>query len=116
MPANVLPIGLDAVLDGSISHGLEPDVSLIVQGIARASIELAEKLQDAPLDVVPSAGSSGRKMNAAGDLQHPLDIVAHDIFLAALRSTPVQSVCRRKQPGDRRRHGLVAGGHRSAIV
>lgn len=92
MQTDVSLLGLGTVLCDSISHGLEPDVVLIVRAIARASAEVAEKLQGAPLDLTPSRDSGRQVMNAAGDLQHPLDVVAHDVCLAALRSTPVQSV------------------------
>ena len=79
MNAVTSPIDLASVLRGPISNGLDSEIALIVQSIAGASIELASRLRFEP----PSSG---------GDVEQPLDIVANEIFLAALGCVPVRAV------------------------
>jgi len=78
-------------LDQFLSSSAQRDPALdqlvpIVQGIASAGISLSNLIsRHGLIDYVASAGSE----NADGDLQTPLDIVAHNIFETALSPLPV---------------------------
>ena len=81
------PRTLDQFLSSSAQRdpALEPLVP-IVQGIASAGISLSDLIsRHGLIDYADSAGSE----NADGDLQAPLDILAHNIFEAALSQLPV---------------------------
>ena len=92
MNAITSPIDLDSVLVGSMSNGLDPEIAAIVQSIAAACIELAGRLQDGPLSSDAASGRRHQVINAGGDAQQPLDVLAHEICMAALRSAPVRAV------------------------
>ena len=79
MSAVTSHITLDSVFHSPTDHGLDPEIALIVGSIARASVEVAGLLRYEPF--------------RSGDgVEQPLGTVAHDIFLAALRSSPVRAV------------------------
>jgi fructose-1,6-bisphosphatase I len=79
MNAVTSPVDLDSVLRGLIDTGLDPEVALTLQSIAAASIELAGRLRCEPL-------------SSDGAVEQPLDIIAHNLCLTALRSAPVRAV------------------------
>jgi len=78
-------------LDQFLSSAAQRDPALeqlvpIVQGIAGAGISLSNLIsRHGLIDYVDKAGAE----NSDGDLQAPLDIVAHNIFEAALSPLPV---------------------------
>jgi len=86
------PLDLDAYLIRSIRDGMEPDVAVIVQAIARTSTQLADRLSRSLVDNATSVAAVGEPWNAFGERQHPLDLVAHEMFVEALTHAPVQSV------------------------
>jgi fructose-1,6-bisphosphatase I len=78
---------LDQFLDSSAQQdpALEALVP-IVRGIAEAGISLSDLIsRHGLIDYLDQAGDE----NSDGDLQTPLDIMAHNIFEAALRQLPV---------------------------
>ena len=78
-------------LDQFLSSSVQRDPALeqlmpIVQGIASAGISLSNLIsRHGLIDYVDSAGSE----NSDGDLQTPLDMLAHNIFETALSQLPV---------------------------
>jgi fructose-1,6-bisphosphatase I len=86
---------LDQFLSSSAQRdpALEPLVP-IVQAIASAGISLSNLIsRHGLIDYVDNAGSK----NADGDLQTPLDIVAHNIFETALSQLPVSFLASEEQ-------------------
>ena len=87
-------------LDQFLSSAAQRDPALdqlvqIVQGIASAGISLSNLIsRHGLIDYADKAGSE----NADGDLQTPLDILAHNIFEAALSQLPVSFLASEERP------------------
>jgi fructose-1,6-bisphosphatase len=86
---------LDQFLDSSAQQdpSLEELVP-IIRGIAEAGISLSDLIsRHGLIDYLDKAGDE----NSDGDLQTPLDIMAHNIFEAALRQLPVSFLASEEQ-------------------
>jgi fructose-1,6-bisphosphatase I len=92
-------MALSRTLDQFLSSSAQRDPALeplvpIVQAIAGAGISLSNLIsRHGLIDYVDNAGSK----NADGDLQTPLDILAHNIFETALSQLPVSFLASEEQ-------------------
>jgi fructose-1,6-bisphosphatase I len=75
---------------------VRPDVAAAMAALARGAAELSGLIAQGPLagDLAAERGA----VNAAGDGQKELDLVAHDLFVGALRGAPVATVASEEWP------------------
>lgn len=79
---------LDVVLASHAERGpVQADVAAVVQALAQAAVSVRAVISDGPLGEVYSDKHKDR--NAAGDIQHALDVHADELLLAAMRKAPV---------------------------
>lgn len=92
MDTSDLTLNLRAYLEAAIGRGLHADIGLIVLAITGECERLATELSGGDLRCNPGQIPRAHVANPSGDLQHPLDIAAHDGFVEALTHAPVQWV------------------------
>ncbi len=69
-------------------------IAAVIEAIAVASIDLAERIADGPLAGITGAVDG---VNADGDLQKDIDVVADDIMRRALSAVPVAAILSEEQ-------------------
>ncbi len=83
---------LDEIVDRA---GTDEALAMVIRALASAASQLADALA-AP---APSAVTAAGTFNAAGDVQQPLDVLSHDLFVAALTGTSVRQLCSEEADG-----------------
>jgi fructose-1,6-bisphosphatase I len=87
MATTLQPVDLASFVELAAERGLDHAVGTIVCTIASTAAELAEVLADRPVGTW-----DGSARNASGDVQHPIDLLAHDLFVRQLSNAPVRAV------------------------
>ncbi len=83
-PDTVRP-SLQDYLDQQALSGISSELTAIVAALAKASLEIADRIR---LSVFDEPGSAGGEVNVQGEVQKQLDVVANDVVLSACRELP----------------------------
>lgn len=91
MPQNIETVEFEAYLDQTVALDAQlSGTAEVLRAIAAASIEMAQLIGLGRL--FGQLGASRATTNTDGDVQKELDVLANDLFIGALRGTPVAAV------------------------
>lgn len=76
------------------ASGASPDLQQVLEAVALGSIRLADRIA---LGTLAGAMGEAAGENAGGDAQKALDVFADEVFIAALRTTPVRDYASEEQ-------------------